>query len=179
MRWKVRMLIACGWIAASWPARPDPVLHAPEAAVKAAMVFNVLAFVKWPDTRFGITDPLLLCVLGDDATDQSLLRLDGSLTQGRRLKVERLPTSRQEQQRCQAIFISNANSSVLYRVAAATHGLPTLLLGEGATALENGAMIALTLSADRYVLDVNMPAVLAAELVVSSKLLRLARRVIN
>ena len=181
MHWKVRLLLACGWACTLLPvlmpgtARAE--LRAPEAVVKAAVVFNVLAFVKWPETHAAGGERLLLCVLGDEATDQQLLQQTGGQVQGRRLVVERLALSLYEQQGCQAVFIGSANSPLIYRVAAANPGRPVLLLGEGPSAQENGAMIVLSLSADRFVLDVNATALREAGLIVSSKLLRLARRI--
>lgn len=179
MHVRTGLLIACGWLTAFWPVPSLPSHTAPEGVVKAAVVFNLLAFVKWPDAPDHAGKRLLLCVLGDDATDQHLLQLDGKPVQDRRLAVERLTSSHEAQIRCDAVFIGSANAPVLYRIAATTANSPVLLVGEGPLALENGAMIALSLSSDRYVFEINQSAVRKAGLTISSKLLRLARRVLN
>jgi hypothetical protein len=179
MRLRFSLLIACSWLTAFWPVAALPSHTAPEGVVKAAVVFNLLAFVKWPDVPNHAGGRLLLCVLGDDATDQHLLQLDGKPVQDRRLAVERLAPSHEAHNHCDAVFIGSSNAPVLFRIAATTANSPVLLVGEGPLALENGAMIALSLSSDRYVFEINQFAVRKAGLTISSKLLRLARRVLN
>ena len=146
-----------------------------EADVKAALVFNILLFVSWHTPERPV---LRLGVVEDTPTSNALRALEGQSIGKTKLSVVENP-SLDEMPDCQAIFVGGNNPSTLYRVATTTLGAKALLIGEGPLAIENGAMIGLVLSGDRYVMDVNLAALRREGLSVSSKLLRLARRVME
>lgn len=151
-----------------------------EAEAKAAIVFNVLLFANWPQGLVRPSYTLTLCVVEDDAVEAALLGKYAGEAVGRaRLVVTKKQPQPDELSACDAIFVGGSSPSDLYRAAVASRGRSVLLFGEGTQALENGAMIGLALSGGRYVIDVNLTGLRRENLSVSSKLLRLARRVIE
>lgn len=150
-----------------------------EAEARAAIVFNALLFANWPQRIERQAASLMLCVVEDDAVEFALRAAYAGETVGRaRLAVTKKRARPDELNDCAAIYVGGGPSE-LYRVAVASRGRSMLLIGEGAQALENGAMIGLALSGGRYVIDINQVALRREGLAVSSKLLRLARKVIE
>lgn len=151
----------------------------PEASLKAAMLINILSFAKWPDQETRYAGSITVCVVGNDATDHALQSREGETIQGKRLAFARLPAKPADLRNCQAIFINGSNPDLVFRVSSLLDGSSVLLLGEGRASVENGAMVSLIPSAGRMVLEVNLAATRASGLTISSKLLRLARRVVD
>jgi hypothetical protein len=154
--------------------------RAPEAEVRAAIVFNVLLFVGWPEIRNASASTVRLCIIEDDATAIVLRsRFEGESVGKAKLVFDNLNESGADPSTCNAVFIGGNNPTALYRTATALRGQPILVFGEGNLAMENGAMIGLVLSGNRYVIDLNLGALQRERLSVSSKLIRLARKVLE
>jgi len=171
---KIRLLavlMACSAISSA-SAAPS------EEEIKAEVAFNLLRFVKWPAATMPAGQPLALCAL-DGGIAKRLARFDGSPVNGTNLVFKLINRHLDGLGECQALFIAAGDPYAVLRVSAATHGKPILLIAEGDRALEQGAGMAVSLSGSRVVIDVDLMALNAAGLVVSSKLLRLARTVIK
>jgi hypothetical protein len=145
----------------------------PEYEVKTAFLYNFALFTDWP----GETDPgVVYCILGDNPFGAALdalnnVRLRGSVA-SRRLLTPGSPVTG-----CHVLFIAALDPQGLQRGVQAARGLPVLTVADATGAIEAGVMIALTLERQRVVFEVNLPAAQAAGLNLSSKLLRLARKV--
>ncbi len=61
-----------------------------EYQVKAAFIFNFAKFVEWPVDASGEPGVLVVGVVGDDPFGGALDRLNGSLVNGRRLRIRHL-----------------------------------------------------------------------------------------
>lgn len=149
--------------------------RAAESTIKGAILFNILLFVQTHPRENGI---VRLGVLNDAATAQVLRGMVGGAIGHATLSIVEDPQP-DDSARCDAIYVGGDDRLALYRVAAKTVGDHVLLIGEGPFALENGAMIGLLLVGDHYVIDVNLAALRREHIEVSSKLLRLARRVLE
>jgi hypothetical protein len=78
----------------------------PEAQVKAAYLFKLASFVRWPDATAG-PDPFRICISGrgDIAGALTTLARD-QLVAGKRIAVQQLaPEQADEAQRCQMLFV--------------------------------------------------------------------------
>lgn len=150
-----------------------------ESEVKAALVYNLLLFVQWPEDRLPGDSTLRLCVLGMAAAEDGIDKLGGKVVHNRSLAVRRIAGSGDEARACQAIWVDESKSAQLGRLALAARGNGVLLLGEGAATLAQGAMIAVANEGGRLVFNVDNGAAREARLTISSKLLRLARNVID
>lgn len=168
------------WGCLAWvPAAASPA-SAPEAEVKAAVVFNLLAFVQWPTEVLTTRRALTLCEFGAGDRESALARFEGKIVHGLPLALRRIAGGGDDFQHCQAVFVTLDNPSALRRSAAAAgQGLPLLVIGEGAGALEGGGMVGLSVIGGRIVLDVDQSALRRSRLTASSKLLRLARTLVE
>lgn len=152
----------------------------PEEEIKAAIVFNILLFVEWPKTPVRHEGTFILCTVADSATWRALKNsYDGRPIRGDRISVRNPVAEANELRACDAVFVDGINPQGLFQAAVAIDDTPVLLIGEGPMALQSGAMIGLALSGGRYVFDINLSALKRSALAMSSKLLRLARRVVE
>lgn len=153
--------------------------HAAEAEVKAAVIFNLLAFIHWPRDELVTGKPVALCLFNESDTERQLSGLSGKVVHGLALNVRRISADAEEMQRCHAVFVESVNPAALARAVLVARARPLLVIGEGDWVLERGAMIGVSLVGGRVTLDVNLAALKHARLGASSKLLRLARTLVE
>lgn len=149
-----------------------------EYEVKAAFLYNFAKFVEWPGNAFGSpTDPLVLCVYGDDPFGESLdAVIQGERVGGRRLVVHRtreIPQLRG----CHVVFLSQRARERYPEVLGSLRGRSVLTVGEGDGFLTDGGMIRFVLEQNRVRFEINLDAAERNRLKLSSQLLRLARAV--
>ena len=102
--------------------------------------------------------------------------LSGESAGGRPL-VRVSPATPEAARTCQILFVGRLETDRLDRWLNAVRGAPVLVVGESSAAWIRGAQINFVLDENRVKFDVNEDAAAASGLVISSKLLRVARRV--
>ncbi len=149
-------------------AEPAPT----EYQLKAVFLFNFAQFVEWPADAFATADaPLSICVLGKDPFGSNLDEVvRGESAAGRRLVVER-HASLASVASCHILFVPASQSREIDNLAARSRDSRTLLVTDGP---QQDAMIGFVKERNRIRLRVNLAAVNAAQLSISSKLLRIA-----
>jgi hypothetical protein len=172
------MLAALGSCAALCAA-PSTAAAPSEEEVKAAVAFNILQFVKWPASALPPGQPLALCAPEASGAAKLLARYNGAHVGDTTLSFRLLNRRLDGLDGCQAVFVEAGDPYAVLRVSAATHGKPILFVAEGDRALEQGAGMGVSLAGSHVVIDVDLTILNASGLVVSSKLLRLARTVIK
>jgi hypothetical protein len=151
-----------------------------ENDVKAAFLYNFAKYIVWPETAFGApTDPFRICVVGDKAFSNSVARtVEGEIVDGRRFEPLE-PPSEEEARTCHLLFIGRSEMTRAERLLAATAAVPVLTVSDSTELLDRGETIALMLDDNRMRFDVNIAAARSHGLTVSSKLLRVARKVVE
>jgi hypothetical protein len=160
----------------------DPAVSAKpssEEEVKAAVVFNILQFVKWPENPAGAGQPLVLCAPDAEGVARHLPQYAGASLHDSTVAIRTLNRRLDGLAACQAVFVPAGSPYLVLQISAATQGKPVLVIAEGSGALQQGAGMAVSLAGGRVAIDVDLAAVNASGLNVSSKLLRLARTVIK
>jgi Fe-S cluster assembly iron-binding protein IscA len=146
-----------------------------EDDIKAAFLFNFTQFVEWPVAS---GDPFRICTVAEPGFDAAVDRTVAGESVGARAIVHTIPASPEAARDCQILFVGRHESGRTDRWVAAVHGLPVLVVGESAAAAR-GAHINFVLENNRVKFDVNNTAAAQSGLVISSKLLRVARRVLT
>jgi hypothetical protein len=147
-----------------------------EYDVKAAFVLNFVRYVEWPPERR--TPPLRLCVLQPDPFGKRLEAVvSGEQWQGAPITIRTVPDLRSGVD-CHLIYVAEAAGRQFSKAVSAVSGLPILTVGEHEQFLEQGGMIRLFLEENRVRFSVNQRGAESVGLLVSSRLLRLARTVI-
>jgi hypothetical protein len=168
------LLWACGVTAR---AQETPV---PEADLKAAFLYNFTKFVEWPSEAFAHDDsPFVVGVFGDEdftSTLKTLLQDKKAQAHGHPFVVRKISNA-QEAKACQAVFFRESETRRFPPVYDAIKKLPILTVGEGSEFLDAGGMFSLSFEDKQLRFEVNPAPAENAKLSISSKLLRLAKRI--
>jgi hypothetical protein len=141
------------------------------ARIKAVYLYHFASFAEWPEAAAPQAE-VLLCVVGDSAVGAELRRLDGQdIGDGRLLKIIPVPHEALAGQCRMAYLGADAAQD---RLLAQLRGLPLLSVSDQPGFARQGGMIELYLQDDKVRMRINLGAVRAAGLKLSSKLLRLA-----
>jgi hypothetical protein len=90
-----------------------------EYQVKAAFLFNFARFVEWPPRAFtSATEPLGVCVLGEDPFGEALNRVVAGKMLGDRTLMVRRAKKLQELGGCEILFISASERARLPEILA-------------------------------------------------------------
>jgi hypothetical protein len=149
-----------------------------EPEVKAVFLFNFAQFVGWPESAFvDQTSAFVIGILGNDPFGPIIDDVvKGEVVNGRGLIVQRF-RSVEELTPCHILFISGVDPDQFNRVFATLRGQPVLTVGDAEGFATGGGAIRFMTAQKRIRLRVNVAAVKAANLTISSRLLRSAELV--
>ncbi len=158
-----------------------PLAHAQRQAsepdLKAAILVNMLLFVDWPAPQGRSPDRMTVCYLTASPVATALEQLGGKVLKGGRLQIVRVDAATLGD--CQVLYLSPTDSTGLPRLTSSLPGRGILLVGDSPGYLQRGVMVNLEIDGGRVVFDIDVRSVRQAGLTVSSKVLRLARHVIE
>jgi len=147
-----------------------------EYQVKAAFLLNFTKFIQWPADSASPGSPFGICILGEDpfgiALDQIVA---GETYQRRKITVQRV--HRPVPPSCLVLFVSNSEKELDTLLAGLGPGV--LTVGDSPGFLRDGGMIAFVVDNRRVRFDIDLAAAIKARLLISSKLLTVARNVEN
>ena len=150
-----------------------------EYELKAAFLYNFAKFVEWPAGTFPDDGaPIIVAVVGDDPFKGLLDALAGKSANGRQVVVRRLNVG-QDLRSCQVLFIGSSEKKRLVQIMASVAGTSVLTVGEMEGFVNLGGMIRLTMEESKVRFEINAGSAKRAKLRISSKLLSLAKEVIN
>jgi hypothetical protein len=146
-----------------------------EYQLKAVFLFNFAQFVDWPPKAFPEPQtPLVIGVLGDDPFGDYLDEtVRGEKANGRPLVVQRYRRVG-DIKTCHVLFISRSESDRLEQIFASLKGRSVLTVGDVEDFCLRGGMIRLVNEKNKIRMHINLDPVKAANLKISSKLLRVA-----
>lgn len=154
---------------------PGPVLGAgfSEYELKAAFIYNFAAFADWPPSAPPGMD---FCVIGRDPFGRALDALKGKQVKGVGVSVRRIQTIA-DARRCHVLFISASEVDNLEQLLATVKDLPVLTVADTEGAVHQGVIIGFAIENQRITFEVNTAAAHSANIMLSSRLLKLARNV--
>jgi hypothetical protein len=167
-------------IAALTPHLPAQDSKVAEYRTKAHFLATFPSFVEWPEMAFPSPEaPFLICVRGDFSFGTTLAELTrGGSPHGRRVEV-RWVHKDQELRNCHIAFVSRSESKRYAKLLQALDGAGVLTVGETEDFLRDGGAISFSFERETLQFEVNLVAADSAHLRISSRLLALARRVVN
>lgn len=151
--------------------------QAPEPELKAAILANMLLFVDWPAQGAQAPNRLTVCYLDAGPVAAALLQLDGKVLKGKPLHVVRVDAATISG--CHALYVSPLDAASLPLVAPNLRASGVLLVGDSPGYLQRGVMLNLEIDGGRVAFDIDLRSIRHAGLSVSSKVLRLARQVVE
>ena len=146
-----------------------------EYQVKAVFLFNFAQFVEWPPAAFASANsPIVIGVLGENPFGTYLDEtVRGEQVNNRPLAVQRYRRV-DEIKTCHVLFISRSETNHLEQILASLKGRSILIVSDDEDFVQRGGMIRLATVQNKIRLIVNVDAAKAANLTISSKLLRAA-----
>ena len=151
-----------------------------EIVWKANFLAKSAAFVDWPtDSPVRTANTFRWCVYGTFSFGTTLAEMTRDVTfEGKRSEVRWIKRD-SELAGCQIIFVTRSEGKNYSKVLDAARPGRGLAVGETSDFLEAGGMVALFTDGKSPGFEVNLEAVGAAKLKLSSRMLAVARRVVN
>jgi hypothetical protein len=172
-RWIGSLAVAAGLVG-HLHAQTPPVS---EEEIKAAFLYNFAKYVKWPAHAFPEAK-LRICTLSDASFTRKVdLVISGERVDGRAVVRPPTPPLQDLARACHILFVASAEQPRVAEVLAAVHRAPVLTVGEAEAFRARGGMITFVKDGDRVRFDINQTEAERVGLAISSRLLRLARRV--
>jgi hypothetical protein len=151
-----------------------------EYAWKANFLAKSASFVDWPaDSPTTVAGTFRWCVFGTYSFGTSLAEFTRDVTVNGKHSEVKWIHKEAELGSCQIIFVSRSEEKRYAKVLDAARTGRGLTVGETPGFLDAGGMVSLLMDGSTPGFEVNLEAVQAARLKMSSRLLALARRVVN
>jgi len=145
-----------------------------EYQVKAAMVFNMLRFMDWPDEALPATDsPFTICVSGKGPLGTALEKLRGKQIKGKAILVRQLGQST-HYNGCKALVAGSESEGLTSGLLDQTRSLAIVTIGEGSTFTQTGGVVGFVLQDGKVRFKINMSAARRHQIRISAQLLKLA-----
>ena len=166
--WQALAIVLLGCLGASVRAQ-----ELPEYRLKAAFVYNFIAFTEWPAAT-GST--LNLCIYGPDPFGPEIDGLQGKAINDRSIALQR-KTAVDALRGCHIVFVGPQAQEALPRVLESLRGQPVLTIADSAGAMRRGVALNMNVAGGKVTFEANVQAARAHAVTLSSKLLRLATEV--
>ena len=151
-----------------------------ENRAKANFLAKVPSFIEWPEEALpsGPT-PFVICIVGDLSLGFPLSESVRGLTLHEKRAEIRGARTEQEFRSCHILFVSRFERKRYDRVLDSVRGQNVLTIGEAPEFLDAGGVVSFFVQEGTIRFDVNLDAANRAHLKISSRLLALARHVLN
>ena len=144
-----------------------------EEEVKAAFLYNFAKYVTWPAP----VEAFEVCAVAAPGFVQSMgVIVAGESIDGRPVRVL-TPATPGEARRCHILYIGRGDEEQARQWLRAVNDAPVLTVGDSPRFLSEGGVVAFVTEADRVRFDINVAEARRAGLTISSRMLRVARRV--
>jgi len=146
-----------------------------ESELKAAFLYNFAKFVAWPQNDSAGRDSLFIIGIIGDNPFQGLLKeaVEGNSIRSREVRVMAVDNI-DSLSNCQVLFVSSSEKDDYAGIIGAVADQPVLTVGEDEDFSDAGGIIAFYIRDNRVRFRIDVEAAAAADLNISSKLLKLA-----
>lgn len=148
-----------------------------EYEVKAAFLYNFTRFVSWADTS-QTSEPLEVCIFGDDPFGNLLAPLRGRKSQGRELQL-RYPDTSENLVGCDVLYIGQSQSRALDELLELAQNRGMLTISDLPDFVRKGGMVGYVKQGNVIRFEISLRAATDAGLTINSRLLELAVRVVR
>lgn len=172
---KIRALYGAIVLAAATMATPAMAQAITANAVKAAYLTKFAPFIEWPASSQPPDAPFVICIVGNDPFGDVLDRVAaGQTSDAHPIAIKRLQAIESD---CRIVYVGSSMDAA--RVSDATRTAPVLTVSDADTDGGAHGIICFVRDKDHVRFDIDAAAAKQHGLVMSSKLLDLARKVVN
>lgn len=167
------VFLLCSIVTGVEPADSDIEIPV-EYQVKAAFIVNFIKFVDWSEAAFiDSKSPVTISILGDTFLTPALKAIEDVPVKGRHLSIHPIKTL-MDLKSSHILFISASEKHQIKEILQSVNGTSVLTVGEFEGFCDTGGIINFILVDNKVHFEINPDAAHKANLVISSKLLRLA-----
>jgi hypothetical protein len=148
-----------------------------ENVVKGAFVYNFILFTEWPATAFMEDETINICISSRSPMAPSLAVLEGKPVKKMHLSLRRMGSLKSGLSSCHILYLDRLDRQAWGQIKNMLGDRSILTISDDGEINANGVMIALSSQGNRIVFDIDKSAAQKSRLLMSSKLLRLARTV--
>ena len=160
-----------------------------EYQIKAAFLYNFINFIDWPNENKDENkdNPIYIGILGKNPFGNSFEPIKDKQVKDRVVIVKHFENldnlkhcyaNEGEQKQCYLLYISSSEKENLNEIIEFINGKSILTVGDMKNFLESGGIINFLMEDNKVCFEINKTAAEKAKLIIRSKLLRLAKRVI-
>jgi hypothetical protein len=148
-----------------------------EYLIKAGFIYNFAKLVEWPASAYSQSGhPIVIAVLGNDSFADILDHVvNGKKIDSHPFSVKRLKWKEFKECSCHILFIASPESAHADEIIQALKSTSVLTIAETPGFAKRGGIINFTLQDNKVRFEANVDAAKQAGLVISSRLLSLAR----
>jgi len=144
----------------------------PEDTIKAGYLYHFGQLTKWPEDA--LNGQLHYCVYGAQSVGDSLSNLDGKVIKGRDIAIREVERS-DDLKKCNLLYLRGNDPFVSRELVAAVADKPVLTITDDDQLAKAGIAIHIKPQGERLVFSINNGLAKSANLLLSSKLLKLAK----
>ena len=145
-----------------------------EYTVKSALTLNLAIFTEWPKSAFtGMDDAIHLCVIGDNAVQESFMQISGKKIGQRKIITTDISRSGKIAG-CHILFIGGQDRIQVSRMQAASLGKPILTIDDINEPTTYRSVVNLPYHNGKIELNINLKLAQQNQLEISARLLKLA-----
>jgi hypothetical protein len=146
---------------------------ASEYKLKAAFIYNFIQLTEWPKT---VDDSLRLCIGGLDPIADAINNINGAVANSKHIKIIRLLNNASASiEGCEVLYLSEAAQFDIKRTLNKLGESPILTISDNMNLAKSGVMINMFPEGQRLVFSLNIEATKQAHLILSSRLIQLAK----
>jgi hypothetical protein len=176
--------------------KDKPSIQATEYEVKAAFLYNFIKFTDWPKDKVSEPNTITIGLLGNHDFHDAFDAVKGKKINDNKIMVKSFGKFSQfcttnesgktefqkeieELRKCHLIFICDSEQKYYKEFFEAINGWHVLTVGETEDFLDAGGIITFVPGTDKPVLEINQTTAKKEKIKISSRVLRLARKVIG
>ncbi len=147
-----------------------------EYKIKATYIFNFLKYIEWPSETAVSRRSFVIGILGENRFGDALSFFSGKTVKDRIIEIREFGNIN-EIEDCHILFVSSSADKTVNRILEEVQGKQILTIGETDSFIEKGGAIEFVVDKGKVSFIVNLNIARKEGLIVSSKLLRVAKNV--
>jgi len=159
-----------------------------EYQIKAAFLYNFANFVDWPKEKVADSNSITIGIIGNDPFGKAFEPIKNKQIKGKKVVIkwfkglEELKKSTEQIEairKCHLLFVCRSQKEQLTKIINLVKDHSVLTVGDMKAFLESGGIINFLMEDKKVRFEFNITAAKRNKLTISSKLLRLAKRVVK